>query len=332
MVALKSARLTLVLSLLVFLVLPATGDPTLLFQKSFGLFKDGRYIESAEAFGTLSRQEEYPEIREDAAYMEILSLVNAKNLLHAKARILLFLETWKEGEWIPELRYQAARIQFLEGNLRQAIMDFSAFLVDFPDSPSVSNALFWYADALYLQGMRIEAYHAYEKFCARFPGVEKFQVAQSRMEAIKFEIREASLLRRFDFNLETALRLERERQAWEADIEQAFERLYRSKRRLKTAYSSTPQGLPAAEEVPQKFMAPPEMEPEPESEPEPEPLPALESTPQPAQPAAEDPSQDALILEETARLQRLAALLETKRQALELLTRVLLGFAREVTK
>jgi tetratricopeptide (TPR) repeat protein len=314
----------------VLIALPVSGEPAILFQKSFSLFKDGRYTEAAEAFGTLSRQADFPEIRENAAYMEILSLVNANSLPLAKSKVSLFLETWRESEWIAELRYQDARILFLEGNLGQAMKEFSAFLIEFPDSPSVSNALFWYADALYLQGSRIEAFHVYEEFCKQFPGVEKFQIAESRMESIKYEIKESSLLRRFDFNLNQALREAGERQVRETDIEQAFERLYRSKRRLKAAYVAAPQIL-VVEAAPIELQTSPEpaLEPSPVPVPLPEPIPELAQS---ANAAALPPVQAPLDSEESARLQRLAALLEIKRQALELLTRILLEFAREVTK
>jgi hypothetical protein len=163
----------------------------------------------------------------------------------------------------------------------------------------------------------------YDKFCKQFPGVEKFQVAESRMETIKYEIKESALLRRLDFNLEQALKQEGERQIREAYIEKAFERLYRLKLSFMAAYSSLPQIL-AAEEVLIKLQTPPEIVPEPSPAPVlahvlvPMPLPEL--------------VQSAKTVDPLAQLQRLAILLEIKRQALELLTSILLEFAREVTK
>ncbi|MEW6548404.1 MAG: hypothetical protein AB1407_02980, partial [Spirochaetota bacterium] len=128
----------------------AGADPDLLFQKSFALFKDGLYAEAAAAFSALSRGDGEPELLESAEYMGIISLIQAGESAEARVRIASFMDRRKESGFVPELRYQSARLDLIEGKVEAAKSGFGSFISLHPQSPSVANALFWLAETHYL--------------------------------------------------------------------------------------------------------------------------------------------------------------------------------------
>lgn len=298
----------------------AGADPDLLFQKSFALFKDGLYAEAAAAFSALSRGDGEPELLESAEYMGIISLIQAGESAEARVRIASFMDRRKESGFVPELRYQSARLDLIEGKVEAAKSGFGSFISLHPQSPSVANALFWLAETHYLSGDFKEAFVAYEKFCGLYPGAEKFKVAESRMEEIKARLKREEMGRRLEFDNSTAQMSETEKNAREAELERMFELLYRSWSRMRISMASPPP-LPK-EEVPRVSAI------------EPEKPPAPVQSPPPAQ--TKEPEavkeRELLLAAEEARLRRLAELLDLKRQTLELLSSVLLKFAGEVAK
>jgi TolA-binding protein len=325
----KKSKIFLALLVTIFpaLLRAQVADASILFAKGFDLFKQGMYIEAAEAFSALSAQEENSALVGDADYMQVISMVNASRAEEADVLADRFLLRHPDSPNVSEIYYQKGRAAFIGGRFGDAIALFERFMADYPESPTFPSALFWHSEAYYMLGRTGEAREGFARLVDRFPSAAKRDVAEWRLEVIGLEAREGKLKRILEFDRSEAIQRQTSAEDMEKYSEHEKERMYILIRSLRAAY-----GLPGiwkvplyAEKIPLEQVAPLPI-------PETLPVPVVEAAPTPAPPPPVDTSQQEANALELLRLNRLKDLLTAKSKTLRLLAEALQKFAAEVTK
>jgi outer membrane protein assembly factor BamD (BamD/ComL family) len=314
--------------IVLFLLIPAflmaqdpgqTENEEILFAKGFDLFKQGMYVESAEAFHAIAAKEGNNNLGVEAAYLEVIARIDAVDLEKAQVLTDAFLAKNPDNEHSIDLLYQRGRIAFLYGDYEEAISRFTHFTQEQRGSQLLPSALFWRAESLYLLGRTKDAFEELTLLVKNYPDSSKRGLAEWRLEVIGLESREGVLKRVVDFNKAKSLQGQEDEAYADSRKERDLEREHLLVMNLRSLY-----GFAGSWRTPlyaeRTIVA--------------------VAAPAVAQPVVETPVQapvqpDPLIAQaalEMSKANRLKELLGAKNAALELLANTLLAFAEELSK
>jgi len=279
---------------------PSGPSPAnLLFAKAFEFYQRGEYPASAAAFSALAQDGEDALARE-AAYMEILARVNARDLDRAQEKAQAYLALGAAESRSAEIGYQLGRIAYLKADYPLAASRFEEIAALPAGGAAREAALYWRAECLYRLGKPQEAIQTLEGLAANPREGYARNLALLRLEIMGLEARKASEARKSGYAGILAEREAGNSEGAELIEEQRAEREFALTQALRSAY-----GLSSTRAT--RFYA--------EGK-DPPPIPP-------------GPSQAEL---ELARANKLRQLLAAKNSSLELLASALSRFAEEVSK
>ncbi|HEY9054692.1 MAG TPA: hypothetical protein VIO60_07725 [Rectinemataceae bacterium] len=300
---------------------------SILFAQAFELYQRGEFVSSAQAFATLAEPKEglsdaadpiRDSFRREAAYMEILARVNARELGDAEAKAQAFLNIGASAPQSAELGYQLGRIAFLKADYALAASRFSDVLSLLPSEserkaagasahPSAAAwggtreaALYWKAECLYRLGKAGEALEILQGLARMAPEGHARNLALLRLEIMGLEERRAAESRNSAYAEMLASRRDWQSETAEILGDMRMERGFALTQALRSAY-----GLSSSRDT--RFYA-------------------EGKDPLPVPPG---PTRAEL---ELARANKLRQLLAAKNTSLELLAAALARFAEEVSK
>lgn len=198
------------------------GKEEVKWQQAINLYAQGDFLSALSTFTGFSQD---PEIKDKGrTYLWLaktfLVLGDSRN---ATQNIEHFLTNYSLHPLISEGKYTKARVLFAQNDYEAAIKAFYNFLLLYPESEQVPNALFWLAESSYSLGLLKEAKSLYTRLVTGYPSSFKYDAAQYRLGLIEIKGRESELLKLLKWSHEDSLQNKEEFERREKAFLQAIQ-------------------------------------------------------------------------------------------------------------
>jgi TolA-binding protein len=185
-------------------------------------FAAERYGEALDRFASVLSDPKSLELRPSAAYWSILAYLALGDQAAAEKAIDDYLAAYPEGERLPDLLYQKARILFSKGDFETALTTFSSFVNVAPAHSLVPSALYWGGECLYALGRLEDADKVFKGVIEKYPTSVKVEAAKYKRDLIALEFRERELLKLLSWSHEESLKAADDFRSREKNYEQAI--------------------------------------------------------------------------------------------------------------
>ena len=166
-----------------------------LFNSAINDFQTGLYSQSLSQFRQLLLEPQYKAYHGTAYFWIAKVLIVENRIVDAERNLEFFLSNFPTNASYAEGLYQRGRILYLGATYESAIIAFSDFTSQYPDSPFVPNAYYWTGEALFNLGQIDAAEKMFISVIEEFPTSYRVDAARYRLAIVNLSRREQELLK-----------------------------------------------------------------------------------------------------------------------------------------
>ena len=165
-----------------------------LLKAGIAELESGSFDQAAETFQSILNDIDLAELHADAHYWLVKTEILLEKYDSAMNHVEKFFAFFPHDKRVIEMKYQYARLFFLQGYPEKALIALGRFIVNYPTSRLVPSARYWIGESLIVLGRLEEAEAVFNDLIETHPRSVKREAARYRINEIAFHYRERTLL------------------------------------------------------------------------------------------------------------------------------------------